>query len=235
MNILDFLFPPSCLSCQKLTGNSHDFYKYLCQRCLGRIKINEDDQCFLCHIFTRNGKTCSSCQRKTPLKGIIVASDYDNLILKETIHYFKYRYVRTLALPLSWILLKKLNEFPFENKKDWLLIPVPLAKRRLHDRGFNQTELLAQNLSKWLNISVSSAIIERVRFRTPQMEIKNIKERIKNIQNSFSLKKEANAGLIKNKRVILIDDVATTGATLSECAKILKPYVKEVWGCVIAK
>ena len=235
MNLFDLLFPPYCISCQKITDNKSVFYKYLCSDCLRKIKINEDDVCISCHNLTRFGKTCSSCSKSTSLSGLLVASDYKNPILKETIHYFKYNNVKDLSLPLSWVFLKKLEEFEWKNKEEWVFIPVPLAKKRLKFRGFNQAELLAQNLAKWLNISISSAIIERVRFRTPQMQIENNQERLENIKNSFRIVKNLDLSEIRNKRIMLIDDVSTTGATLSECAKVLKPYVKEVWGCVLAK
>ena len=235
MNFFDILFPPHCISCQKLTDNSTDFYKYLCPGCLKKIKLNHDNFCPVCHNLTRFGATCMNCKKKTPLTGLIVAANYDNPILKEAIHYFKYRYLKELSLPLSWLLMEKLKDFPFRDKNEWVLLPVPLAKKRLKNRGFNQAELLTENLSKWLGISQSSAIIERTKFRLPQMEIKSYQQRKRNVKNSFRIKKEAHLEKIKGHKIMLVDDVATTGATLSECAKILKPYVKEVWGCVVAK
>jgi ComF family protein len=236
MNIVEYLFPPYCISCQKLTRSQHNFYKYICPLCLKKIEINYDNFCYLCNTPTLYGNTCEKCKKKTSLSGLIVGSDYDNPILKETIHYFKYRYIKTLALSLSWILMTKLkNSSLLKNANDWLIVPVPLAKKRLKYRGFNQAELLAINLSKWLGIPLSSVIIKRTKFRAPQMQIQNQKQRKKNIEGCFSVNYDLDLAFLKNKRIMLVDDVATTGATLNECAKVLKPYVKEIWGCVVAK
>ncbi len=236
MNIVEYLFPPYCISCQKLTRNQHDFYKYICPSCLKKININRDNVCYLCNTPTLYGNTCEKCKKKTALSGLIVASNYSNPILKETIHFFKYRYIKTLALALSWILIAKLKNFSLlKNVNNWLLVPIPLSKKRLKHRGFNQAELLATNLSKWLGIPISSVIIKRTKFRTPQMQIQDQKQRKENVKDCFKINQQFNLASLKNKRIMLIDDVATTGATLNECAKVLKPYVKEVWGCVVAK
>jgi len=236
MNFLNALFPPHCVSCQRLTTSQHDFYKYICPSCLKKIYINHDNLCYLCNTPTLHGNTCEKCKKKTSLSGLIVASNYSNPILKESIHYFKYRYIKALAPALSWILMVKIkNSQLLKNVSEWILVPVPLAKKRLKHRGFNQAELLATNLSKWLGIPVSSVIIKRTKFRVPQMQIQNQEQRKENIKDCFNINQSYNLTSLKDKKIILVDDVATTGATLSECAKVLKPYIKEVWGCVIAK
>jgi len=236
MNIIEHLFPPHCISCQKLTRSQHDFYKYICPSCLKNININHDNFCYFCNTPTLHGNTCEKCKKKTSLSGLIIASDYNNPILKEMIHYFKYRYIKTLALALAWILMTKIKESQLlKNTNEWLIISVPLAKKRLKYRGFNQAELLAANLSKWLGIPISSVIIKRTKFRAPQMQIQNRKQRRENIKDCFKINQRFNLVSLKDKKIMLVDDVATTGATLNECAKVLKPYVKEVWGCAIAK
>ncbi len=235
MNIPNILFPPYCISCQKITQKNSNFYSYICRECLRKIKIMEDYHCVSCHKLTPFGKTCKSCFKKFPINGLIVVTDYRNPILKDLIHFLKYRYIKDLALPLSWLLFKKLENFNWKNIDDWAIIPVPLAKKRLRSRGFNQSRLIAQSLSKWLNIPIYSAIIERTKFTVPQMEIKNHAQRIENIKNSFKIVKGSKKEVLKNKKILLVDDVSTTGATLLECSKTLKPFVKEVWGCVVAK
>lgn len=235
INFSKHLFPPFCISCQKITQNSADFYSYLCKECLEKIDITEDYHCFSCHKLTPFGKTCKSCFKNFPINGLVVAANYANPILKDVIHFLKYRHIKDLSLPLSWLLLKKLEDFDWKNIREWIIVPVPLAKKRLHSRGFNQSELTAQNLSKWLNIPTSSAIIRRTKFTVPQMEIKNHDERIENIKNSFKIVKGSEKEGLKNKKILLVDDVSTTGATLLECSKALRPFVNEVWGCVVAK
>ena len=236
MNVFDILFPPYCVSCQKLTQSRSDFYKYICIPCFEKIRINQKDFCHICNVQIILGKACQLCRKKTFFSGIVVASNYNNPILKEIIHHLKYRYIKALSLSLSWILMAKLKSFPWGDKNDWLLVPIPSAKKRLKLRGFNQAELLASNLSKLLGISISSAIIKRAKFCIPQMQIENIEERKKNVKGSFEINQSfSELNLLKKKKVMLIDDVMTTGATLNECAKILESHVKEIWGCVIAK
>ncbi len=235
MRISNILFPPRCISCQKLTRSRNDFYKYLCESCLKKITLQEENYCFRCHNLTRYGNICAKCKDKSPLQGIVVAAPYQNPILKESIHYLKYHRLKELSLPLSWLMVEKLEGFPWQKRKNWIIIPVPLAKRRLKDRGFNQAELLARNIAKWLNISFSSAIIERIKFCVPQMEVHDRRERKANVLNSFRIKKSFNPALLKGKKIMLIDDVSTTGATLEECAKVLRVHIREIWGCVIAK
>jgi len=234
-SFIQLLFPSFCISCQKFTSSKSGFYRYLCPQCLAKIKILDEDHCIGCYSYTPLGKTCSLCQKAFSLKGVLVASEYENPILKEVIHAFKYRNVKDLSLPLAWILFQKLKDFSWGKKGNWILVPVPLAKRRLRNRGFNQAELLAQNLGKILNISVFTDIIKRVKFCQPQADIKNKQERQANIKGAFGPTKKINQLDLKQKKIMLIDDVLTTGATLNECARVLKPYVKEVWGCVVAR
>ena len=235
MNVFDFLFPPHCISCHKLTQNQHSFYSYLCPQCLKKINLTKDNFCYGCYQPNLWGGTCQKCKKIKPLNGLIIASSYQNPILKEAIHYFKYYNIKSLSLTLSWLVMQKIKNFPWRNKKDWLFVPVPLAKKRLKFRGFNQAKLIAHNLAFWLGIPISSDIIKRIKFRLPQMEVQNQKERIRNISGCFKINKNFNLVLLKNKKIMLIDDVITTGATLNECANLLRPHVKEVWGCVIAK
>jgi competence protein ComFC len=263
MNTIKHFFPPYCISCQKLTYNNRSFcpshqkvsaeafyssrqklpaggfYSYVCRECLSKIEIIDDYRCVSCHEFTPFGKTCKSCFKNSPINGLIIATDYQNPILKDLIHFMKYRYVKDLSLPLSWLLFKKLEKFDWKNIDDWIILSVPLSKKRFRSRGFNQSELISQNISKWLNIPTSSAIIKRTRFVTPQMQIKNHSQRIANVKNSFKMVEGIDDSMLekklKTKKILLVDDVITTGATLIECSKTIKPYVKEVWGCVVAE
>lgn len=120
------------------------------------------------------------------------------------------------------------------------IIPVPLHSRRLRWREFNQSEKLAnfisENLTPSFPLSVYSDFLIRKRYTTAQMKIKNYSLRKENIKNAFVANKNQDLSVIKNKRILLVDDIATTGATLFECAKILKKNgAKEVFGVVIAR
>jgi ComF family protein len=119
-----------------------------------------------------------------------------------------------------------------------LIVPVPLHRRRERWRGFNQAELLAENLGKNLSPGYDIPILKilkRKKFTAPQMKIKNYKEREKNIRSAFILNDPLEVEL-KNKKILLIDDISTTGSTLLECAKVLKSAgASSVWGMVLAR
>jgi len=233
---LDCLLPKNCLGC-KAPGT------YLCDRCLDSILLSPGINCPICNHRSPSAYTCSSCRKKsqTKLAGLLVASDWENPLLKEVIYSFKYNFVSELAEPLSikmarYFTTNFLSLFSIENL---IFIPVPLHRKRLAWRGFNQAELLAKKLSWFLTIPVAEKILVRHRSTTPQAEIKNKEAREKNIRQAFSLSKnlaKQEKNIFKNKIIILIDDVATTCSTLEECAEALAPLSpKEVWGFVIAR
>lgn len=117
------------------------------------------------------------------------------------------------------------------------IVPVPLHSRRLRWRGFNQSLLLAEriseNIAPLMKIEVLD-ILERNKYRKPQMTIKKYQDRMKNVENIFCLKNEL--PVLKNKNILLVDDIATTGATIGECARMLKEKgAKNIFGVVIAR
>lgn len=240
--ILDLLFPKFCLGCQR-----EGFY--VCHQCLAKIEINKFSNCFICGKRTPNNQVCSSCQRKTKLTGLLIASSWENLLLRQIIYEYKYRFIKDLSIPLSQLLVIFLNHSGFFTQHlpldidSYILIPIPLHRRRLIWRGFNQTELLAKQLNKYLKISMLNNLIIRSRHTSPQMDINNKLERVKNISNAFKLNPDfknkpfaCEREQVKGKIIILIDDVCTTGSTLEECAKVLKPLKpKEIWGLVLAR
>lgn len=145
--------------------------------------------------------------------------------------------------------------------KKWLIIPVPLHPRRLRWRGFNQAEEIARAVAEHFGIKMESGILVRTKHKQPQVKL-NMKERAENIKGCFTIKEppllkggkggfknsldkgpfrqsECEArdwGILSNRNIILLDDVATTGATLNECARVLKANgAREVWGLVAAK
>jgi ComF family protein len=174
----------------------------------------------------------------------MVAADWNNLLLRQIIYEYKYRFVQELSIPLSYLMTVFLQRIDFvkifkSSNVDLILIPVPLHGRRLAWRGFNQAELLAQKIATHFNSTLINDILIRSRHALPQMDIKDQNERKENIKTAFAISKKYNFeknNFLKDKIVILIDDISTTGSTLEECAKTLKPLKpKEIWGLVIAR
>ena len=228
---LDILFPRSCFGCGR-EGS------YLCQDCQSCLDISEDVFC-LCSIPRRlvfssnmNSAKCGRCLSKK-LNGLFFPLSYQNNLIKELIRQFKYDpFVKELAKPLAELIIAHLNLIDKEVWKNKILIPVPLHKKRLKQRGFNQAEEIAKELAKKLNISLLVNCLKKVKITSPQAKLSE-KEREKNIKGAFLTK---NHNLIQGKRILLVDDVYTTGATMEEAAKVLKQAgAKEVWGVVVAR
>ena len=158
--------------------------------------------------------------------------------MRKTIHLFKYQPIISLQKPLADLMIKFLKETNFFseiNKKNILLIPIPLHKRKRRQRGFNQSELLAKAVAFHFSLSFHPEILIRIKNNPPQAKINNFIEREKNIKDIFQIS-ISSLDLIKNKWIILIDDVYTSGATMQEAAKILKKNgAKKVIGLVLAK
>ena len=231
--ILDSLFPLFCLKCRE-EGS------WLCEICLGETKILDFQVCPACEKnITDKGLLCFSCRDsgKSRLDGLIAAVSYEDPVLKKLVHNFKYRFIGDISLPLAKLVAKALvrNDFPLPN----LIVPVPLHPKRLRWRGFNQSLLLAAHISEeiapLLKMEVSD-ILERKKYNQPQMNVKNYQQRLRNVQNIFGLKSDIHLDVIKNKHILLIDDIATTGATLEQCAKVLKSAgAKKVSAAVVAR
>lgn len=227
--ILDILFPIRCISCKKEGA-------WLCEICQTNIKTRDEHFCPICEkMITPDGRTCLACKKKNTLDGLIVASSYAQFSIANAVHLFKYRFVDDLHVPLGNLLANVLRktEIPLPN----MIISVPLHKRRLRWRGFNQSTLLAKHLASHLlsqnTISFDENVLIRNRYTSPQMEINNYDSRKTNIAGAFSLSPRAD---IKHKTILLVDDIATTGSTLFECARILKNAgAKEVFAIVIAR
>jgi ComF family protein len=233
--LLDIFFPKTCLSCGR-EGN------WLCEDCIATLDIQNWCLCPVCQKRVLDYKTCKNCRKITNLTGLFTPLSFENPLIKKIIHQFKYEpFLKELKEPLSYIIISHLNliELPrtfFLKEKgaghEFLLIPVPLHKSRLRWRGYNQAEEIAKELSKSLDLQIENNCLIRRKSTTPQTELTGL-ERKENIKGIFVLQ---NPERIKGRKIFLVDDVYTTGATLEECARVLKDAgAREVWGLVVAR
>ncbi len=228
-SVLDIIFPIHCIDCKK-EGS------WFCENCQAKIRLQDEYVCPICEkVITPDGQTCLSCKKKYSLNGLVIASSYTQSSIAKAVHLFKYRFIQDLHVSLGDLLVKVLRktELPLPD----LILPVPLHKRRLRWRGFNQSALLAEQISTKLLpgiiLSTNNTTLIRNRYTSPQMKIKKYSERQKNISGSFSVSPDVN---IKNKTILLVDDITTTGSTIFECARVLKlAGAKEVFAIVIAR
>ena len=184
--------------------------------------------CPNCSKVSELGKFCKNC-KKGSLSGLIVATYYEEPI-SQLIHGFKYRFIRELAPVLADLTLPNLEKLKTQYN-DFIIVPVPLHRSRYAWRGFNQSEEIGKVLAKKLFVDLKKPLV-RIKSTTPQVELKREK-RLKNPHGAF---RATNSGEVKNKTVLLVDDIATTLATLEECAGVLKAAgAKRVWGLVVAR
>lgn len=219
---LDFLFPQECVGC----GKEKDLICPSCYRNLPRIV---PPICPRCGKPQPGGTLCPACiDWQTEIDGIRTPFRFEGVI-RRAIHQLKYKNVRALAEPLSHLLQEYMVENPIPVE---VLVPVPLHPRRLRERGYNQSSLLAHNLSKLINLPVVDDCLVRTRQALPQARTSSVDERRRNVAGAFA----CHDGRLRDKQILLIDDVATSGATLDACASALKANgATSVWGLVMAR
>ena len=229
--ILDLFFPKKCVGCKKVGS-------YFCKKCVLNIK-QTDLVCPKCEKLAVGGQTHPICKRKFGLDGLWSLGIYQDP-LKSAIQLLKYKGIKELADVLADVTLEYWAKYqPFvldQIKKDrgenWVVIPVPLYWWRENNRGFNQSSLIGQNLSKKLGLDYSESL-KRIRYTKSQVKLKG-KQRRANISGAFEIAINYEPKTMNS--VLLIDDVWTTGATLRECCWILKRNgAKKVWAMTLAR
>jgi ComF family protein len=185
--------------------------------------------CPRCGRPQASGIVCPSCwQRPTEIDGIRSPFRFDEVIRK-AIHELKYRNLKAISPCLAELLADYLKENPLPGEA---LVGVPLHPRRLRERGYNQSSLIAAELGKRIGLPVIEDCLIRVKQAQPQVKAVDVEERRRNVVDAFVCRDERVSG----KQIILIDDVCTSGATLESCAAALKNKgAKSVWGLTLAR
>jgi len=185
--------------------------------------------CPKCGRPQASGIVCPSCrQLQTEIDGIRSPFRFDEVIRK-AIHQLKYQNLKAISPCLAELLADYLGSNPLPGE---VLVPVPLHPRRLRERGYNQSSLLARELAKLTNLRVVEDCLIRTKQAQPQVRAASVEERRRNVANAFVCQNDKLSG----KQVILIDDVCTSGATLESCAIALKNKgVISVWGLTLAR
>jgi ComF family protein len=216
--LIDFFFPPRCPFCGGGREEGHRFG--VCPVCLQGIRRPSGPRCPRCGLAYAgecgDDHFCSACLREEGHFAKARAfAIYDGL-LPEIISRFKYRGLSRLARPLG-DLLGDYEDSEFSFRDYGLVVPVPLHPRRLRQRGFNQSLLLAGRIARRHSLPLDFNGLRRIRATPPQTEL-SAAERRRNVRGAFSV---ATPRAFRGKKVLLVDDVFTTGATVEECAKVL--------------
>ncbi|MGN0169780.1 MAG: ComF family protein [Lachnospiraceae bacterium] len=222
----DLLYPPKCGGCKEIIPAR----TYVCDRCRKQLHYVHDPVCMICGkpLDDAEEEKCFDCQKTphvfTQNRSVFV---YDDLA-KKMMYELKYHHAKehaeffgteTLAALRHWILALEVDG----------IVPVPLHPRRKRQRGYNQAELLAQQIGKACKIPVLSEYLVRNRATRPQKELNDL-ERKNNMKNAFLMVENA----VQLNRVMLLDDIYTTGATLDAAAAVLKEHgTKQVYGLTV--
>lgn len=227
--LLSNLFPSRCLLCQKTIvlrseNNNHDNIE-ICQQCLTTLPYNGNccDRCAVPLVTEGHGPVyCGRCIKKSPAFDYVYSPlCYENDVIR-LVHQLKFNEKITFSRSLSEMMHKCwVSKTEEKNSADVIdildcLMPVPLYKSRMRQRGFNQSIELSRVISKKLNVPIECNTVNRRRSTESQTGL-NITQRRKNIKGAFEVVKKISA-----KDVLIIDDVMTTGSTVDELARVLK-------------
>jgi len=223
--VLDFLYPPRCAACGTPLASEAGQQKRVCARCVARIERMPEPRCEVCggplESAVSGATRCARCLAHPPRYRIArtiaryrTTAEDEPDSLPALIRRHKYGLDQSAGRALADYLG---DELPVSSDDYDVVIPVPLHWRRLWWRGFNQAALLAGEVARRLDLPLDTTAMSRRRFTTPQTS-RHHDERVKNVRRAFAV---ANPQRVRNRRVLLVDDVMTTGATVDECARVL--------------
>ncbi len=219
---LDFFFPQLCVNCGKEGV-------FICNSCAQQITHLQEPFCLRCGIPVSKNPLCEHCRFwQATIDGIRAPFRFEGVI-RQAIHALKYRNLTAVTPLLSQML------FTFVHAQSWefdLIVPVPLHRKRLRERGYNQSRLLAGELGRLCGVTTDFSSLMRTHDNQPQARTQSVEERFRNVDGLFFCK----TGIMRDRRVLVVDDVTTTGATLNACAVALKQAgAARVWGLALAK
>lgn len=212
-NAQEFLFPKECVSCGQVGA-------FICDECLTKLPI-------------RPSQPPEQIRHQDYIDQIHIASFYANLPLAKLIDLYKFHYQESLGETLAKLLISyiKRNQLT-ATLADFALMPLPLHRRRLLERGFNQSEILAGELANHFNLPIIQTALIRTRY-TKHQTLLNQDKRQRNIAGVFTI---TDNNQIIGKKILLIDDVVTTGASLNEAARVLRANgALKIMALVLAK
>ncbi len=206
----DAIFPKRCVAC----GAQGE---WLCRACSELQLFRPEQDCLVCGRPNVDGSKCAQCVQFAHTRQVLCAFSYRQDALVKLVKMFKYDFVKSVGPTLEELM----TDFVFEQGglvRDALVLPVPLHPKRLRWRGYNQSAVLAEALARRFGWRYDAGILERHKMTKPQAKLET-EARCLNVDGCFSVK--PGTGLA-GKRVILVDDVVTTGATIEACASALK-------------
>ena len=190
---------------------------YLCDACWEQIELLKPPWCRICGM-PRWSTACTDCREHPPLFRKLRVIAFYEPTLREAIHLMKYEKKQVISKHLVQLMQAHLPEDLASTDYDFLL-PIPLHANRFRQRGFNQAEQIAQGIAKVWAAPVRTDILARIRDTVPLSSLSSREERMKNIDGAFEVQSPDS---IQNRKILLIDDIFTTGTTINEALKVLQ-------------
>ncbi len=221
LSVARWILPPVCLLC----GESADGTG-LCKGCAAALPRLGASRCPVCALPGATSETCGRCLRERPHFDRVVAAFAYAFPATALVQRLKYRRELACARPLAFAMAEALDREPYPD----LVMPMPLARARLAERGFNQCVEIARYIAADFGLRLSTDVCRRTRDASPQATLP-WKLRTSNVRNSFACDQD-----LQGKSVAVIDDVLTTGASLNELARTLKLRgAQTVTGWIVAR
>lgn len=225
-NLANMLFPKLCVGCGAMGS-------YICLRCEKKLILLEKQLCTYCNRPSLFGLTHPGCRKGHGVDGVISGYRYSPL-LKRVIKTAKYRLavdalhdILRIAIPVLAISLSTVRS-PY---RSLVLVPIPLYWKRKNKRGFNQSEIICAEIARFLPAYSVQRVLQRTKSSRDQARIHGRQIRVRNISGVFQVSTRVNG-----MRILLVDDVITTGATIKEAAKVLKEAgARYVYGLSLAR
>lgn len=224
--VLDLLFPKKCLICSREGA-------WLCAKCRPILRPRIDLLCPICQRRENQAAVCSDCRAVSFLDGLWVLADYRQELIKKIIHGIKYDYFWSWSELFDLLIADYFRLHPAWSG-DFILAPVPLHRHKQQARGFNQAELICQSLQRLYGNQIAGGLLSRVVDNQPQVSLLSADKRRQNMSGVFVF--SGREKIDPRATIVLVDDVYTTGATMQECAKIIKQNgLSRVWGLAVAR
>lgn len=205
---LDIIYPPKCGFCGEITSTS----SFVCDKCKNNHSLDYSKRCRFCGKETILKDSCFECkQKRIYYDKLIFYSEYTEEI-RDKIHLYKFYNKKFYYNFFEELIYDRLIGVEAD-----IIIPVPISKERLMERGYNQSSIIAKKLSKALKIGYNGDVIKKI-VNSEKQSMQKFRERQKSVKNIFEI---ADNNIVRGKRVLLIDDVFATGATVNECSRIL--------------
>ena len=229
---VDFFLPPACLLCGQRLQDSTRQQPDFCEACMAGVTPLGPAHCCLCaqpFADATSSHLCGACLKRPPRFTRVHAACRYRGSIKDAVHLLKHRNQLSLAKPLGLILGKVVTDNGTGGPLDHI-VPVPLHPHRLRRRGYNQALEIARPLSRQLGLPIEAGLLQRSRKTPPQQGLP-ADQRSRNLRNAFRL-----TGQVTGAKVLLVDDIMTTGETVRECCRtLLQGSAEEIQVAVVGR